>query len=95
MTLVILTAGDLSVGSVLALCGAFAAAMLDSELSIFLTVPAVLLAGALLGGVSGVIIAKGRAGFHCHLSHHDLVAWRDILVFTDGRPISTGFSDAS
>lgn len=96
MTLVILTAGiDLSVGSVLALCGAFAAAMLDGELSIFLTVPAVLVAGALLGGVSGVIIAKGRVqAFIATLVTMTLLRGA-TLVFTDGRPISTGFSDAS
>ena len=96
MTLVILTAGiDLSVGSVLALCGAFAASMLDSELSIFITVPAVLIAGALLGGVSGVIIAKGRVqAFIATLVTMTLLRGA-TLVFTDGRPISTGFSDAS
>lgn len=96
MTLVILTAGiDLSVGSVLALCGAFAASMLDKELPILLTVPAVLVAGALLGGVSGVIIAKGRVqAFIATLVTMTLLRGA-TLVFTDGRPISTGFSDAA
>lgn len=96
MTLVILTAGiDLSVGSVLALCGAFAAAMLGHEWSIWITIPAVLGAGLLLGGVSGAIIAKGRVqAFIATLVTMTLLRGA-TLVFTDGRPISTGFSDAA
>ncbi|MCV5217177.1 ribose ABC transporter permease, partial [Escherichia coli] len=40
MTLVILTAGiDLSVGSVLALCGAFAASMIPLEVPVLVAVP--------------------------------------------------------
>lgn len=96
MTLVILTAGiDLSVGSVLALCGAFAASMVSMELSIFITLPAVLLAGFALGGVSGVIVAKGRVqAFIATLVTMTLL--RGVtMVYTDGRPISTGFTDAS
>ncbi|PSJ47318.1 ribose ABC transporter permease [Zobellella endophytica] len=94
MTLVILTAGiDLSVGSVLALCGAFAASMVSMELSIFITLPAVLLAGFALGGVSGVIVAKGRVqAFIATLVTMTLL--RGVtMVYTDGRPISTGFTD--
>lgn len=96
MTLVILTAGiDLSVGSVLALCGAFAAAMLGNEWSIWITIPAALGAGLLLGGVSGAIIAKGRVqAFIATLVTMTLLRGA-TLVFTDGRPISTGFSDAA
>ncbi|WP_107850478.1 ribose ABC transporter permease [Oceanimonas marisflavi] len=96
MTLVILTAGiDLSVGSVLALCGAFAASMVSMELSIFITLPAVLLAGFALGGVSGVIVAKGRVqAFIATLVTMTLL--RGVtMVYTEGRPISTGFTDAS
>ncbi|MDV2858356.1 MULTISPECIES: ribose ABC transporter permease [Oceanimonas] len=95
MTLVILTAGiDLSVGSVLALCGAFAASMVAMELPVFVTLPAVLLAGFALGGVSGVIVAKGRVqAFIATLVTMTLL--RGItMVYTDGRPISTGFTDA-
>ncbi len=96
MTLVILTAGiDLSVGSVLALCGAFAAAMLDKEWPIIVTIPAVLGAGFLLGGLSGTIIAKGRVqAFIATLVTMTLLRGA-TLVFTEGRPISTGFSDAA
>ncbi|MBR9858909.1 MAG: ribose ABC transporter permease [Gammaproteobacteria bacterium] len=95
MTLVILTAGiDLSVGSVLALCGAFAASMVSMELSIFITLPAVLLAGFALGGVSGIIVAKGRVqAFIATLVTMTLL--RGVtMVYTEGRPISTGFTDA-
>ncbi len=95
MTLVILTAGiDLSVGSVLALCGAFAASMVSMELSIFITLPAILLAGFALGGISGIIVAKGRVqAFIATLVTMTLL--RGVtMVYTGGRPISTGFTDA-
>lgn len=95
MTLVILTAGiDLSVGSVLALCGAFAASMVAMELPVFVTLPAVLLAGFALGSISGVIVAKGRVqAFIATLVTMTLL--RGVtMVYTDGRPISTGFTDA-
>ncbi|MFM5475290.1 ribose ABC transporter permease [Aeromonas veronii] len=96
MTLVILTAGiDLSVGSVLALCGALAATMVAMELPIWLVVPLTLGAGALLGGVSGLIIAKGKVQtFIATLV--TMTALRGItMVYTEGRPISTGFSDGA
>lgn len=95
MTLVILTAGiDLSVGSVLALCGAFAASMVAMELPIFITLPAVLLAGLALGSISGLIVAKGRVqAFIATLVTMTLL--RGVtMVYTEGRPISTGFTDA-
>lgn len=96
MTLVILTAGiDLSVGSVLALCGALAATMVAMELPIWLVVPLTLGAGSLLGGVSGLIIAKGKVqAFIATLV--TMTALRGItMVYTEGRPISTGFSDGA
>ena len=87
MTFVILIAGiDLSVGSVLALTGAIAASMVSIELPIFLVVPVVLLVGTLLG-------AKGKVqAFIATLVTMTLL--RGItMVYTDGRPITTGFSD--
>ncbi|CAG0909759.1 unnamed protein product, partial [Cyprideis torosa] len=61
MTLVILTAGiDLSVGSVLALCGAVGASLVARELPVSLAIGAALGLGALLGVANGVIIAKGK-----------------------------------
>ncbi|MGO1297331.1 MAG: ribose ABC transporter permease [Vibrio sp.] len=94
MTLVILTAGiDLSVGSVLALSGAFAATMIGLEIPVIVAVPVSLLAGAVLGAMSGVIIAKGKVqAFIATLVTMTLL--RGVtMVYTDGRPISTGFTD--
>ncbi|WP_373944819.1 ribose ABC transporter permease [Vibrio chagasii] len=96
MTLVILTAGiDLSVGSVLALCGAFAASMIGMEVPVMVAVPTALLAGAALGAISGVIIAKGKVqAFIATLVTMTLL--RGVtMVYTDGRPISTGFTDTA
>ncbi|EHU4846777.1 ribose ABC transporter permease [Vibrio vulnificus] len=96
MTLVILTAGiDLSVGSVLALCGAFAASLVAMEVPVFIAVPTALLAGAALGAISGVIIAKGKVqAFIATLVTMTLL--RGVtMVYTDGRPISTGFTDTA
>ena len=94
MTFVILTAGiDLSVGSILALTGAVAASLVNMELSIFVVIPLVLLFGTLLGGISGVIVAKGKVqAFIATLVTMTLL--RGVtMVYTDGRPISLGFSD--
>lgn len=96
MTLVILTAGiDLSVGSVLALCGAFAASLIAMEVSVFIAVPTALIAGTVLGAISGVIIAKGKVqAFIATLVTMTLL--RGVtMVYTDGRPISTGFTDTA
>ncbi|SON49154.1 ribose ABC transporter permease [Vibrio tapetis] len=94
MTLVILTAGiDLSVGSVLALCGAFAASLIAMEVPVLIAVPTALLAGAALGAISGIIIAKGKVqAFIATLVTMTLL--RGVtMVYTEGRPISTGFTD--
>lgn len=96
MTFVILIAGiDLSVGSVLALTGAIAASMVGLEMPLFLVIPAILLLGAALGGLSGVIVAKGNVqAFIATLVTMTLL--RGVtMVYTDGRPISTGFSDVA
>lgn len=96
MTLVILTAGiDLSVGSVLALCGAVGESLIAMELPLIVGIGAALGAGALLGATSGVIIAKGRVqAFIATLVSMTLVRGL-TLVYTDGRPISTGFTDTA
>ncbi|MDW1897815.1 ribose ABC transporter permease [Vibrio sp. Vb1337] len=96
MTLVILTAGiDLSVGSVLALCGAFAASMIALEVPVLVAVPTALIAGAALGAISGIIIAKGKVqAFIATLVTMTLL--RGVtMVYTEGRPISTGFTDTA
>jgi len=96
MTLVILTAGiDLSVGSTLALCGAFAASMISMEIPVLIAVPVSLAGGAALGSLAGVIIAKGKVqAFIATLVTMTLL--RGVtMVYTDGRPISTGFTDVA
>jgi len=96
MTLVILTAGiDLSVGSILALCGAFAASMISLEIPIAIAVPVSLLGGALLGCATGGIIAKGKVqAFIATLVTMTLL--RGVtMVYTEGRPISAGFTDVA
>ena len=96
MTLVILTAGiDLSVGSVLALCGAFAASLIAMEVPVLIAVPTALFAGAALGAISGIIIAKGKVqAFIATLVTMTLLLGV-TMVYTDGRPISTGFTDTA
>ena len=96
MTLVILTAGiDLSVGSILALSGAVGASLIAAEMPVFLSVTAALSVGALLGMISGVIIAKGKVqAFIATLVAMTLVRGL-TLVYTDGRPISTGFTEVA
>jgi ribose transport system permease protein len=96
MTLVILTAGiDLSVGSILALCGAFAASMIGLEISVWIAVPVSLFGGAVLGSMTGIIIAKGKVqAFIATLVTMTLL--RGVtMVYTDGRPISTGFTEVA
>jgi len=96
MTLVILTAGiDLSVGSILALCGAFAASMISLEIPVFIAIPVSLFGGAVLGSMAGLIISKGKVqAFIATLVMMTLL--RGVtMVYTDGRPISTGFTDVA
>ncbi|MBU2705610.1 ribose ABC transporter permease [Zooshikella marina] len=91
MTLVILTAGiDLSVGSVLALSGAICASLIGYEVPVIAAVFITLLMGSLMGACSGVVIAKGKVQpFIATLVAMTL--FRGVtMVFTDGRPISTG-----
>ena len=96
MTFVILTAGiDLSVGSVLALCGAVAASLVAMEVPVVFSVPLALVCGAALGAMSGLIISKGQVqAFIATLVTMTLL--RGVtMVYTEGRPISTGFTDTA
>ena len=96
MTFVILTSGiDLSVGSVLALTGALAATLVGMDLNLMVVVTVTLAAGALLGCLSGLIIAKGKVQpFIATLATMTLL--RGVtMVYTDGRPISTFGSEVS
>lgn len=69
--------------------------MVSTELPILLVIPITLLIGTLLGGISGVIVAKGKVqAFIATLVTMTLL--RGVtMVYTDGRPISTGFSEGA
>jgi len=88
MTFVILTGGiDLSVGSILGLAGAVAAAMITRGQNVFVVLIAALLIGAAIGALNGVVISKGKVqAFIATLAMMTLVRGY-ILVFTDGKPI--------
>ena len=96
MTFVILTSGiDLSVGSVLAMTGALAAAMVGMDFNILAIVTLTLAAGAAMGCLSGLIIAKGKVQpFIATLVTMTLLRGT-TMVFTDGRPISATQGAAS
>ena len=91
MTFVILTGGiDLSVGSVLALSGAFTASMLASGQNIFISVIVSILCGGLVGFLNGFIISKGKLQpFIATLATMTILRGL-TLVFTDGKPITLG-----
>ena len=96
MTLVILTAGiDLSVGAILALTGALGASMVGAELPLALALPLTLMLGGALGAMNGMLISKGKVqAFIATLV--TMTAIRGLtMVYTEGRPISTGFTDTA
>ncbi len=90
MTFVLLTAGiDLSVGSVVALCGALAAGLaVQQELGTYLGIFLALVAGALVGLINGLLIVKGKMPPFIATLSTLAVARGLTLVYTDGRPIS-------
>ena len=91
MTLVILTSGiDLSVGSLLALTGAVAASIVGIEVNALV---AVLALGAAIGAVTGVIVARGRVQAFIATLVMMLLLRGVTMVYTNGSPINTGFSD--
>ena len=94
MTFVILTGGiDLSVGSILAICGAVSASMLASGVNGYIVFAVTLILGAILGGISGTFISYGKLqAFITTLVAMTLLRGA-TLVFTDGKPISMGFGD--
>lgn len=94
MTLVILTSGiDLSVGSLLALSGAVAASMVGIEVNALVAVAAALTAGAVIGALTGVIVAKGQVQAFIATLVMMLLLRGVTMVYTDGSPINTGFTD--
>jgi ribose transport system permease protein len=96
MTFVILTAGiDLSVGAILALCGAFAASLIASGSGLLIAMPIVLLAGLALGAVSGLIITYGAVQPFIATLVSMTVLRGAVLVFSNGTPIDASSGAAS
>lgn len=94
MTLVILTSGiDLSVGSLLALTGAVAASIVGLEVNALVAVGAALALGAFIGGITGVIVAKGKVQAFIATLVMMLLLRGVTMVYTNGSPINTGFTD--
>jgi len=90
MTFTILTAGiDLSVGSLMALCGALAAGMtVRHGLSTYGGIGLALLAGMTLGAVNGLLIVKGGMPPFVATLAMMAVGRGLTLVYTQGRPIA-------
>ena len=100
MTLIVLTAGiDLSVGSVLALCGAIAAGLLkngikipSADLFIGFTILGVVLAGILIGAAlgffNGLVITKFKVPPFVATLAMLTIARGFTLLYTKGQPIS-------
>lgn len=89
MTLVILSDGiDLSVGSVFALAAIICAELIMTDMNTVLAVLISLVAGTVLGLVSGFLVAKCRLqAFIATLI--TMTAYRGVAyIITDGRPIS-------
>ncbi|NDL64853.1 ribose ABC transporter permease [Acerihabitans arboris] len=96
MTLVILTAGiDLSVGSLLALTGAVAASVVGLEMNVLAAVATSLALGAAIGAVTGLIVAKGKVQAFIATLVMMLLLRGITMVYTNGSPVNTGFSDAA
>ncbi|WP_291973587.1 ribose ABC transporter permease [Candidatus Symbiopectobacterium sp.] len=96
MTLVILTSGiDLSVGSLLALTGAVAASIVGLEVNALLAVFGALAFGAAIGAGTGVIVAKGKVQAFIATLVMMLLLRGVTMVYTNGSPINTGFSDVA
>ena len=96
MTFVILTAGiDLSVGSLLALCGAFAASLIAAGYGLASTIPIVLLAGIALGSLSGLVITYGAVQPFIATLVSMTILRGAVLVYTGGRPIDASSGAAS
>ena len=90
MTFTILTAGiDLSVGSLMALCGALAAGLaVRQELGTYGGIGLALLIGPLLGVVNGLLIIKGGMPPFVATLAMMTVGRGLTLVYTQGRPIA-------
>jgi len=88
MTMVIIICGiDLSVGSVIAMCGTFCAGLIDSGLAVPAAVCVALLMGVAVGVLNGMLIAKGKLPpFIVTLSTMTII--RGVAyIYSDGKPI--------
>ncbi len=96
MTFVILTAGiDLSVGSILALAGAICATMIAADMPLIFALVTTVMIGAALGASGGVVISFfGVQPFIATLVGMTIIRGL-TLVYSDGRPISTGDLDVA
>ncbi len=92
MTFVILTGGiDLSVGTTFAFSGAISAYLIGSGYNPVVGLLAGLLVGCLIGVTNGLIITKGRLQPFIVTLATMTIFRGATLVFTDGKPISTGY----
>ncbi|MCG8508077.1 MAG: ribose ABC transporter permease [Rhodospirillales bacterium] len=96
MTFVILTAGiDLSVGSILAFAGAICASLIAADQPLLVAVFTTLAVGAALGATSGSVVSFfGVQPFIATLVGMTMIRGA-VLVYSDGRPISTGDFDVA
>lgn len=89
MTFVILTGGiDLSVGSTVAISGAFAASIIKSTNNVFLAVLAASIVGIVIGLINGLLISKGKLQAFIATLATMTIFRGATLVFTNGTPIS-------
>ncbi|MEN8435151.1 ribose ABC transporter permease [Clostridium septicum] len=89
MTFVILTGGiDLSVGSTLALSGAFAASIIKSTGNIWLAIIVAIIIGSIIGLVNGALVSKGKLQAFIATLATMTIFRGATLVFTNGTPIS-------
>lgn len=96
MTFVILTGGiDLSVGSVLAFCGAISAFLISKDLPLSVVLVSTLLTGAVIGLVTGTIISRGHVQAFIATLVTMTIMRGATLVFTDGKPINASTGIAS
>ena len=89
ITFVILTGGiDLSVGSTVAISGAFAASIIKSTNNVFLAVLAAGIVGIVIGLINGLLISKGKLQAFIATLATMTIFRGATLVFTNGTPIS-------
>ena len=90
MTFVILTAGiDLSVGSLMAICGALAAGIAVRQgMDTYLSFSIALGAGLFLGAINGLMVVKGGIPPFVATLSMLAIARGLTLVYTEGRPIA-------